>query len=269
MRYAGPPIGNSLPDISARSEAETRYTDCSPPRRLHQFARASRWTFAVSLVSARRRVLSAAAGATIVALFTLPVDVTAAETVRTPSRACRSPDRATVTDARTVAANTAPVLRTARVLSCVRDDRADRRLGHQGGSVAADQRLEREVSGGRQRRRRRRHQLRRHDRGGPPRIRHQFDRHRPRRQHHGLRARAPRQVRRLRLSRRSRDDGQRQGHRRGVLRHGAGALVLERLLAGRPPGHHRSDPLPRRFRRDYRRRAGASPTCSCTRCGWR
>ena len=83
-----------------------------------------------------------------------------------------------------------------------------------------------------------------------------FDRHRSRRQHHGVRARPPRQVRRLRLSRRSRDDGHGENHRRSVLRHGAGALVLERLLAGRPSRHHRSDPLPRRLRRDYRGGSG-------------
>ncbi len=148
------------------------------------------------------------------------------------------------------------VLRAARVLSCVRDDRAHCRFGYQGGSVAARPRLEPEVSGGRQRRRRRRHQLRRDGRGDSPRIRHELDRHRPRRQHHGVRARPPRQVRGLRLSRRSRDDGQRENDRRSVLRHGAGAVVLERLLAGRPSRHHRSHPLPGRLRRDYRGGAG-------------
>ena len=48
----------------------------------------------------------------------------------------------------------------------------------------------------------------------------------------------------------------RENHRRSVLRHGAGALVLERLLAGRPSRHHRSDPLPSRLRRDYRGGSG-------------
>ena len=46
-------------------------------------------------------------------------------------------------------------------------------------------------------------------------------RHRSCRQHHGVRARPSRQVHRLRLSRRSRDDGQREDDRRSVLRHGA------------------------------------------------
>src|SRR5882672_2205667 len=59
------------------------------------------------LVSAGRRVLSAAAGATLVALFTLSREVTATETCDR-LRGLSLPDRATVTDARSVASNTKP-----------------------------------------------------------------------------------------------------------------------------------------------------------------
>jgi feruloyl esterase len=59
------------------------------------------------LLSARRRVLSAAAGATLVALVTLSRQVTATETCER-LRGLPLPDRATVTDTRTVASNTAP-----------------------------------------------------------------------------------------------------------------------------------------------------------------
>jgi feruloyl esterase len=58
-------------------------------------------------VSARRGVLVAAAGAAIVAFFTLPIEVRATETCER-LRELPLPDRATVTETRTVAANTAP-----------------------------------------------------------------------------------------------------------------------------------------------------------------
>ena len=59
------------------------------------------------LVSAGRRVLSAAAGATLVALFTLSREVTATETCDR-LRGLSLPDHATVTDARAVAPNAKP-----------------------------------------------------------------------------------------------------------------------------------------------------------------
>ena len=147
-------------------------------------------------------------------------DVSAADTCE-QLRALSLPDRATVTDTRTVAANAAPFFapRPSVVCSVKIAPTTDSDIkvevwlpiggwngkfqavgnGDAAGVISYDGMIE----------------------ADPPRLCDELDRHRPRRQHHGVRARPPRQVRRLRLSRRSRDDDQRESDRRGLLRHRA------------------------------------------------
>ena len=74
-----------------------------------------------------------------------------------------------------------------------------------------------------------------------------------------LRARPSGEVRRLRLPRRARDDGEGQSHHRRVLRSRAAPVVLERLLDRRTAGSDGSPALSRRLRRDSRRRPGQLP----------
>ena len=66
-----------------------------------------------------------------------------------------------------------------------------------------------------------------------------------------------RRAGRLRLPRSARGVARVQAHHRGVLRHAAGAVLLRRLLHGRPGGTAARPALPARLRRHRRRRARA------------
>ena len=133
---------------------------------------------------------------------------------------------------------------------------ADQRFRHQGRSVAAGLRLERQVPGGRQRRVGGFDRLCSDGRRARARLRDQLaptpgtaGRRRE------LRAGTSREANRLRLARRARDDGESEGDDRRALRRGAEALVLERLLGRRQAGAQGGAALPGGLRRHRRRRA--------------
>ena len=95
-----------------------------------------------------------------------------------------------------------------------------------------------------------------HGARGAGRLRDGGHRYRPRRQHRRVRPRPSRESGGLRLSRHPRDDGGRQARHRRALRPRTAVLVLQRLLTGRPPGHHQRAALSGRLRRHRRRRGG-------------
>ena len=155
------------------------------------------------------------------------------------------------------------------VLSRRGDAHAVERLGHQGRSVAARRRMERQVSGGRQRR------MGRHDlvpRAGASRrrrLRHREHGYRSHRQFRRVRAGPSREAGRFRLPRRSRNDRAGQGHRRRLLRHGAHGRrsgTAARSAGGRG-SRKRSATPPTSTRLSPARRP--STRCACTACGWR
>ena len=122
--------------------------------------------------------------------------------------------------------------------------------------MAARVGVEREVPGGRQRRLERHHRVSGARGRADARLRRRLHRHRPHRQQRQLRLRPSREADRLRLPRRPRDDGARQGDRRRLLRQGARVCVLGRLLVGGQTGSQGSAALSRRLRRHRQRRAG-------------
>ena len=116
--------------------------------------------------------------------------------------------------------------------------------------------LERQVCRARQRRLRGHHRARR---AWPPpaqRVRRGHDRHGTRGWERRLHDGPSRTAHRLRRPRDSRNGGQGQGDRGGVLRQRTEAFVLQRLLDRRPPGADGRTAIPRRLRRHRRRRAG-------------
>ena len=183
-------------------------------------------------------------------------------------------ERATITSAVDVAAGLfKPATRTGQSAAAIRpaaaadsaalppDARADADAGleHQRRAVAADGELERQVP----RRRQRRlggldSRLRRHAGSAAPRLCDGRDGHGAfggRRPSRHVRARPPREDRRLRVSRAARHDGEVEAAHRRVLRGAARLLVLQRVLDGRPARRHGRTALSRRLRRHHRGRA--------------
>jgi feruloyl esterase len=95
-----------------------------------------------------------------------------------------------------------------RVLPRRRHAHAHQRLRHQDRGLAADSRVERQVSGGGQRRLGRCDQLFGDGRSAAGRLRHGVHRHRARGRPRHVRARSSREARGLRLALRARDDGE-------------------------------------------------------------
>ena len=125
---------------------------------------------------------------------------------------------------------------SSRVLPRGGNPQAHQRFRYQGGSLAACQRLERQVPGRRQRRLGRSDQLFRHGRGRPRRICERVHRHRACGRPRDVCARSSRKADRLRVALRTRNDREGQGRHPGVLRQRAQTVLLERLLDRRETG---------------------------------
>ena len=148
------------------------------------------------------------------------------------------------------------VFGTTDVLSRRRDADAVGRLGHQDRSLAAHLGMEREIPVRRQRRVERQHRPERAGQRRAARLRDGEHRHRASGRWRAVDA-EPREVDRLRLSCRPRDDRRREGHHRRVLRQPGATLVLHRMLRRWPAGPDRGAALPGRLRRHRRGRARA------------
>ena len=125
-------------------------------------------------------------------------------------------------------------------------------------ALDAGRELERQVHDDGQRRVCRIHPgLRRHAGGPASRLRGRWQRrgtHGRRGSQRHVRARPSGEDRRLLAPRRARDDGDVEAADQGVLRSSGAVLVLQGLLDRRTPGGDGGPALPRRLRRDYRRR---------------
>src|SRR5215471_13094909 len=125
--------------------------------------------------------------------------------------------------------------RPAGVLPRRRDAQADLRLRHQDRGLAASEQLERQIPGGRQRRVERQYRSQCPGHRAASWLRRRDHRYRPRRRWRSVDGQ-PGEARRLRLSRRARDDREGQGDDQRLLRQCAAALLLPGLLRRRPPG---------------------------------
>ena len=151
------------------------------------------------------------------------------------------------------------IRRSPRVLPRRADAHALARLGHQVGSLAAAVRLERQVPGGRQRRLGRIDPVRRARRGAPARLRRRVHQCRTYRRGRELRARPSGEADRFRLPCGARNRRAEQGGDCRLLRQGAAAVLLQRLLGRRAHGVPGSAALSGRLRRHPRRRARLRP----------
>ena len=144
--------------------------------------------------------------------------------------------------------------RVAGVLPRRSDTEALQRFGDHDRSLDADDRVEREIPGGRQRRVQRHYQRDRDARGAVARLCHQFHRHRAYRRGRPVGRRPSGEGRRLWLARGPRNDGDRQADHRALLRPPADPVILERLLRRRATGNEERAAVPARLRRHHRRR---------------
>ena len=146
--------------------------------------------------------------------------------------------------------------RSARILPRGRHAAAIERLRYQDRSLAAGERLERQISGRGQRRLVGRDQLRGLAQALQRGLCRQFHRHRPLRRQRQLRAGPSGKADRLRLPLGARDDRRGEGDHRGFLRQRPAPFLLERMLGRRQAGLEGSAALSGRFRRHHRRRPG-------------